>query len=322
MKRFAAALALGLGGATVQAASTLPQGCDRPVAVTADQQHRLLRFAAVIREALAASGAPAALIARSGTDLSRFGLRYSHAAVALAEGLDTPWAVRQLYYACAEGRARLFDQGLAGFVTGSDDPRTGYVRVLLLPRDAAAALTAAALDKPLALGLLNARYSANAHPFSTQYQNCNQWVAELLAAAVAGTGTREQAQGWLREAGYAPAPVRASPGLMLAGRFVPWLHFDDHPPEALQAGLVQTSLPDSLDRFALQQWPTARRLEFCHGPQGIVHREGGPPLADGCVARPGDAVAAFDGLSPPTGSSTPAAPPAAPGSSAAPGRLP
>jgi hypothetical protein len=293
MRRAAAVLLLG-AAAAVQAASSLPQGCDRPVAVTAAEQDRLLRFAAVVRAALASSGAEAALIARSGTDLSRFGMRYSHAAIALAEGLDTPWAVRQLYYACAEGRPRLFDQGLAGFVAGSDDVRQGYVRVLLMPREAGHALAAAALDKPLALGLLNARYSANAHPFSTQYQNCNQWVAELLAAATAGLGTREQAQAWLRETGYAPAPVRASPWLMLAGRFVPWLHFDDHPPEALQAGLVQTSLPDSLDTLALRLWPAARRLEFCHGPQGIVQREGGPPLADGCVAQPGDALTPLD----------------------------
>lgn len=283
-----AALAFALAAAQVQAGSLPPRGCDRPVDVTAAQQDRLLRFAAAVREALAASGSPAALISRSGTDLSRFGLRYSHAAVALASGLDTPWAVRQLYYACAEGRPRLFDQGLAGFVLGSDDADLGYVSLLLLPPQAAAALARAALDKPLALGLLNARYSANAHPFSTSYQNCNQWVAELLAASITGGDDRAQAQAWLREQGYAPEPVRASPWLMLAGRFVPWLHFDDHPLEQLDAGLVQTSLPASLEAFALQRWPAARRIELCHGPQGIVQREDGAPLAAGCVPQPGD----------------------------------
>lgn len=295
MRRLAA-LAFALAAAPVKAGSLPPRGCDRPVAVTATQQDRLLRFAAVIRETLAASGAEAALIARSGTDLSRFGLRYSHAAVALASGLDTPWAVRQLYYACAEGRPRLFDQGLAGFVLGSDDADLGYVSLLLLPPDAAAALARAALDKPLALGLLNARYSANAYPFSTEYQNCNQWVAELLAASITGSADRAQAQAWLRGQGYAPEPVRASPWLMLAGRFVPWLHFHDHPLAQLDAGLVQTSLPASLEAFALQRWPTARRIELCHGPQGLVQREGRAPLAAGCVPQPGDQVTALDGF--------------------------
>lgn len=296
MRRLAAAALLAAAGLAQAGApqSSLPRGCDRAIDVTATQQDRLLRFAAVVREALAGSGAEVALIARAGTDLSRFGLRYSHAGVALADGLDMPWAVRQLYYACAEGQPRLFDQGLAGFVSGTDDASVGYVRLLLLPPEAAAPLAAAARDKALALGLLNARYSANAYPFSTRYQNCNQWIAELLAAATAGTTTREEAQAWLQREGYAPVPVYASPWLMLAGRFVPWLHFDDHPAAQLDAGAVQTSLPDSLEAFALRRWPTARRIELCHGPQGVVQREGGAPLAAGCAPQHGDRVTALD----------------------------
>jgi hypothetical protein len=292
--RWLLAAALALGAAAAQAGSLPPRGCDRPVATTATQQDQLLRFTAIIKAVLAASGTEAALIARSGTDLSRLGLRYSHAAVALADGLDTPWAVRQLYYACDEGAPRLFDQGLAGFVSGSDDVDVGYVSVLLLPPDAAATLAAATRDKAVALSLLHPAYSANAYAFGTRYQNCNQWVAELLAAAFAGTATREDAQAWLRREGYAPEPVRVSPLLMLVGHFMPWLHFDDHPAELLSANAVQTSLPDGLEAFALKRWPTARRIEFCHGPRGVVQREGGAPLAAGCVPAEGDAVNALD----------------------------
>lgn len=290
IRSLAAAVLLAVGAARAFALSSLAQGCDRGHELTAPQQDRLLRFTAVVRQALAESGATAALISRSGTDLSRFGLRYSHAAVALASGLDAPWAVRQLYYACNEKRARLYDQGLAGFVSGSDDADLGYVSVLLLPPEAAAPLAAAALDRPTVLGLLNARYSANAYPFSTEYQNCNQWVAELLAAATAGTQGRGEAQAWLREQGYEPAPVHASPWVMLLGHFVSWVHLNDHPRERLERGEVQTSLPGALESFALARWPDARRIEFCHGPQGIVQREGGPPLAAGCAPQQGDRV--------------------------------
>lgn len=294
-----ALLAAALCAAAVSAtAGSPPRGCDRTHGITATQQDRLLRFAAAVRETLAASGTQAALVSRSGTDLSRFGLRYSHAGIALAQGLgdslDMPWAVRQLYYACAEGAPRLFDQGLAGFVSGSDDADVGYVSLLLLPPEAAAPLAAATQDKALALGLLNSRYSANAYPFSTAYQNCNQWVAELIAASIAGSRERAQAQAWLREQGYAPEPVHASGWLMLAGRFVPWLHFDDHPAEALNAGAVQTSLPTSLEAFSLQRWPAARHVEFCHGPHGIAMRDDGVPLAAGCVPQDGDRVTSWD----------------------------
>ncbi len=98
---------------------------------------------------------------------------------------------------------------------------------------------------------------------------------------------------WLRGP-TVPEPVRASAWLMLAGRFVPWLHFDDHPGELLDAGAVQTSLPNSLEAFALRRWPTARHIGLCHGPQGVVQREGGAPLLPGCLPQPGDRVTPLD----------------------------
>ncbi len=295
MRLRAALFALLLCAAGAARADSLPQGCARSHPLSAAQQDRLLRFAAVVKEALDASGAALALVARSGTDLSRFGLRYSHAGIALRSGLDSPWAVRQLYLDCTEGQPRLFDQGMAGFVSGGDEAATGFVSLLLLPPEAAAALAAATLDKALALRLLSSRYSANAYPFSLSYQNCNQWVMELIAGAASGAATREAAQAWLREAGYAPEPVTvASPWVMLAGRFVPHLHFDDHPSEQLERRAVQTSLPRGIEAFALQRWPEARRIELCHGPQGIVWRAEASPISAGCVAQPGDRVLALD----------------------------
>ena len=58
----------------------------------------------------------------------------------------------------------------------------------------AAVIEQAALDKNQALQLLGATYSANAYAFSQKYQNCNQWVAELLAVqgAVPRPGTSEE----------------------------------------------------------------------------------------------------------------------------------
>ena len=285
----AAALLALAGGAR---AGSPAWGCERPLTLSATEQDHLLRFAALVRDTLAASGAPLALVSRSGTDLSRLGLRYSHAGVALAQGLERPWEVRQLYYACSEGQPRLFDQGLAGFIAGTDNPRVGFVSLLLLPPEAAP-LADAALDRPRALALLGARYSANAYPFDTRFQNCNQWVAELIASAH-GAASREQAQAWLRAQGYAPEPVRGTPWLMLAAHAVPWVHFGDQPPELLAQNAVQTSLPDSVEALARQQWPGARRIELCHGPQGLLVREDGGHLAEGCEPRPGDRLQRWD----------------------------
>lgn len=177
--------------ATAAPAASDSGHCDAQARLTAGQKDVLFRFGAVIKAELEATGARAVLMARSGLDLGRFGIRYSHAGVSLKASPETPWAIRQLYYACDEKRPRLFDQGLAAFLLGTSRPDLGYVSVVLLPPAAEAALEAAALDRATALGLLGADYSANAHAFSTRYQNCNQWLAELLAAAWGGIDLRQ-----------------------------------------------------------------------------------------------------------------------------------
>lgn len=302
----AAVLLLSAGAARAE----LPLFCDRPAKLGAAGQARLLRMAVAVKQQLAAMAAPVpgaatadeapqvALVSRVGTDLARFGVRFSHAGLALASHPDGPWTVRQLYYACDEGRPRLFDQGLAGFMLGMDSPAEPALSVVLLPGEAGAALQRAALDRPAALALLAGRYRANAHPFSTAYQNCNQWVAELMARAWAppqAVADRAQAQHWLRAQGYAPRPVDVgSHGLMFLAQFVPLLSVDDHPLEDLQALRIHTSLPRALEAFARQQVPGARRVEFCSTGSAIVVHHGWNPLPPGCVAQPGDEVLALN----------------------------
>jgi hypothetical protein len=236
-------------------------------------------------------------VSRSGLNLARFGIRYSHAGISLATSPNTPWSVRQLYYACDEQRPRLYDQGLAGFVYGTDDAGLGYLSIVLLPADAAQALERAALDTSRALALLGDDYSANAYAYATRYQNCNQWLAEVLAQAwggvAAGDDPRARAQQWLAAQGYAPQPVEVdSRALMFAAAFVPWLRTDDHPHDDLQALRFRTSLPASIETFVRAQVPGAQRIELCHAPGRVVVRRGWAPIADGCVAAEGDRVIA------------------------------
>lgn len=276
--------------------------CDEGRALTAQQQDRELRFAATVRERLQASEAPLAVIARAGLDLERFGQRYSHAGLALREPASdgsAPWAVRQLYFDCEARRPRLFDQGLAAFVRGADRPDSGFITALLLPADAAQALERAARDLSAGRSVLNARYSANAHAWSTRYQNCNQWVIELIALALGSPGAgasepewqpaREQAQAWLRHSGYEPAVFRLSAWMLPAAAFVPWLRQDDHPPEDLESLRLRITMPASIEAFLMARWPATRRLEFCQGRDGIVVREGPQSLGPGCEPTvPGD----------------------------------
>lgn len=284
----AAALLLG---ASAAAQAGLPAFCQQSIDISAAEQDRVLRFAGVVKSELERSGARVALIARAGLDLSRFGQLYSHAGIALRDNPGGPWAVRQLYYACDESRPRLFDQGVAGFALGADAPTRGHVSLVFPSGEDAVLLEGAALDKRLSLALLGGEYSANAYAYGTRYQNCNGWVAELLAGAWGGAHARADAQDWLRAQGYSAGPVRIpSHWMMFAGQFVPLVHMNDHPVEDLHALALHVSVPASIEAFVRRRAPEARRVELCHTRDRIVVRRGWEPLGAACEPAAGDEV--------------------------------
>lgn len=295
-----AGAALWLAGAAAHAG--VLRYCDPPAELSAAQQDTLFRFATLIKDELERSGEPLALIARSGLDLSRFGVRYTHAGVSLRESPNAPWSVRQLYYDCDERKPRLFDQGIAGFLFGTVDPAIGYVSVVQLPGDASRTLERVVQDNRQAIRLLGTTYSANAYAFAPRYQNCNQWVAEMLALAWApldagaeGEALRAQAQDWLRAEGYEATRFEVgNPLLMWLGGTLPWLHRDDHPPEDQAQMRFVVSMPDSIEAFVRTRVPGARRIEFCHADRRVVIRHGWDPIADGCRPAEGDTVIALD----------------------------
>ena len=271
------------------------QVCDRPHDPSADQRDVMLRFGAIVRDEIAASASPSALIARSGLDLHRLDVRYSHEAVVLQDNETRPWSVRELYFSCDEHRPRVYDEGLTGFLLGTDDPDTGYVSLVFLPPERAGSLRATAVDKRHALGVLGASYSANAYPFSTLHQNCNQWVIELLADAW-GAGdastdadARRRAQTWLRGEGYLPTvfTVSAHPMTWLPA-LVPWLSNDDHPPHEVAHDRYNVSMPSSIETFVQAKVPGARRVEICHAGRRVVLHRGWDDIAEGCVPAAGD----------------------------------
>ena len=283
------------GPAPASAQVSAARFCDRPQVQDAGHQDRILRFAAVVRQELEASGEEIALISRSGVDLRNLGIRFSHSGVSIRDGGEVPWSVRQLYYACDEGRPRLYDQGVAGFLFNGDEPAIAYVSIVLLPHEAATQLKRVALDRQRALRLLAGRYSANAYPFSTRYQNCNQWVVEMMAAAwgdlADGDDLRDRAQAWLAGNGYAPAPIDLdSHPLKFAATFMPLVHLDDHPQDARYGLAFQVSLPESIETFVRERMPLARRIELCHDERQVVIRAGWRPIAEGCRAEDGDRV--------------------------------
>jgi hypothetical protein len=297
-------LAAGCPGLAAQAGTL--RLCEPELPLSATEQDKLFRFGAVIKDELDRSGQRLALVSRSGLDLSRFGMRYSHAGISLQAGRDTPWSVRQLYYACDERKPWLYDQGMASFLLGTRDPALGFVSVVFLPAGPAAALEDTVRDDRRALALLGTSYSANAYAFGLRHQNCNQWVAEMLASAwgavddtpgAEGDPPRARAQRWLAAQGYRPSrfDIGARPLMWLGTFFIPWLHGDDHPADDLSRATYRVSMPASLEAFVHARLPEAARIEFCHTREHIVVRRGwGAPLPGTCEAEAGDTVIPFD----------------------------
>lgn len=269
--------------------------CGRQAEPDAATKNRALLLTEAIRRRLETSGHHAAIVSRSGTSLDWLAIRYTHAGVSLQDSPNTPWSVRQLYYACDEDTPHIYDQGLAGFYQDNGDRRDIYASIVFLPPLAERQLIAAALDRHAALGLLGRNYSANAYAYSTRFQNCDQWLAELLALAwgqLPDQGPlRQEAQTWLQQMHYRPAMVDVRYDILVwFASVIPLLHNSDHPDSDLGQHRYAISLPASIEDFIHQQWPQAQRIEFCARDDALVTHHGWTSIGAHCTPQPGDGI--------------------------------
>jgi len=219
-----------------------------------------MRLAENTRSALEASHAQVAIIGRVGQDLSAYGLRYSHVAYVWRDHPKGRWLVVHELNRCGTASSALYDQGLANFFL---DDLYAYEAVVLIPSAQSQARIAAALGSQLGNRMHSARYNMLAYPFSTAYQNSNQWVLETYAAST-GEGAiadRGRAQAWLRYAGYSPSMLFIPATKRLGARlFSANIAFDDHPFARRAAGRIDTVTVESILSFIRQREPQAREL--------------------------------------------------------------
>jgi hypothetical protein len=90
-----------------------------------------------------------------------------------------------------------------------------------------------------------------AYPWSTRYQQSNQWAIETLALAEdPAAATRERAQAWLRLHGYEPTTLHLSAFQRLGARVTKAnIAFDDHPNEKRFSDRIETVTVDSVFRW-------------------------------------------------------------------------
>ena len=255
-RRFRAALVCGATVvllATACSTSSAGQACE-PFTPTPASVAKGLELARQTRDFLDASGAEVALIARAGQDLTKYHLRYSHMAFVWRDHPDGRWTVIHELNDCGTASSAVFDEGLGNFFL--DDPYRYEALVIELDPPTQRRVVAM-LKGSLPAEMHEDRYNVVAYPFSTRYQNSNQWLLELMATVLADdplVQDRASAQAWIRRHGYRPTTLEIPAFTRLgADLFRANVAFDDHPFDERVAGHIDAVTVESVVSFLRAQ---------------------------------------------------------------------
>lgn len=225
-----------------------------------------LDLAIEAQQKLDASGAEVALIARAGQNLSRYGLRYSHFGFVWRDHPKGTWRVTHALNECGTATSEIYDEGLGNFFL---DDLWRMEAVILIPGASTQQRLASIFTARRHLAFHDARYSMVAYPYSTKYQNSNQWALEVIAAAGARdmvVSSREQAQQWLKFAGYQPTELKLDALTRLGARVTKAnVAFDDHPGELRWSDRIRTVTVDSVFSFVANRDAGSTRIEIALG---------------------------------------------------------
>jgi hypothetical protein len=152
---------------------------------------------------------------------------------------------------CGTNSSALWQEGLANFFL---DDLHAYDALLVIPSPAMQDRLVSTLgNHTLIRNLHQPLYNMLAYPFSKQYQNSNQWVLEVMTAALsqqAAIVSREQAQQWLKLTDYKPSTLKLGAFTRLGARvFRANVAFDDHPNERRFADQIDTVTVESIAEY-------------------------------------------------------------------------
>jgi hypothetical protein len=263
--KFSQPIALALVATTLLFGASAPANAGRNCEAQAPSTlavQRGLNLAARTARALDATGAQVVVLARSGQDLSKYGLRWSHLGFAYREagpsiegatgasrdGASAPgvWRVVHKLNACGSATADVFIQGLGDFFL--DDPFQYVAGIAVPTTEVQAKLWPLLQDKTRLTALHQTAYSMVAYPWSQTYQQSNQWAIETLAMSQEpSANTRERAQAWLRFKAYEPTTLRLNAMVRLGARLTAGnVAFDDHPNDKRYSDRIETVTADSV----------------------------------------------------------------------------
>ena len=235
-------LALGIGLQPAFAGQDCPEKPARN-----ESLDQIVKLSSIVRDQLEKSGASVAYIGRAGIDLREFGLVYSHLGLAWRDHPKGRWFTFHLLNPCNTSESELADHSLEDFYKVE---LFTYDALVVVPSQPVQLKLLKAFFSPLAVTLHHPVYNMISYPFSSRYQNSNQWVLEVTAAALGPENqiqNRYQAQSWLKSSGYEPSRVRIGKLRRMGGLvFSPHIHFDDHTPEEEASGTYAVVTVESI----------------------------------------------------------------------------
>lgn len=212
-----------------------------------------LQTAEALKAHLNRSEGTIALLARVGSDISSYGLKYTHIGIAWKSSVGDDWNVVHQLNPCSTDRSVLRVHGLANFML--DDLLRHDVKIIHVRRSLGEQMARILMQRQ-PVKIHEPKYSMISYPgLPVRYQNSNQWVLEIIAQAQASRvnrilGTREQTHRFYLENGYRGSEIRISPlRRTFAKMWAKNIHFDDHPPQSRASGKFETVTAKSIEAY-------------------------------------------------------------------------
>lgn len=199
------------------------------------EPEKIIKFAKKVEKALASKGARVALVARVGRPRSDLpeGVNFTHAGFAVYSQITTKdgkklpgYAMYNLYQRGDEpDKSDLIKDFPVDFFAGVQVLEAGLI--ILSPELQKRLLVV--LASPTYEELHNPEYSVISNPFNLDYQNCTEYVLDVITAAIYETSDPKIIKA-NEKAYFEPQPVNINPlKLLLGSMFIADVTTSDHP---------------------------------------------------------------------------------------------
>ena len=184
--------------------------------------HEVAAFAKDVERSLAESGVRLAFIARAGrpSDELPVGVTFTHVGIAVYSKIQTSdgrllpgYATYNLYQnADQSNKSELVQDYLLDFFLGVQELKAG----IIIPQRKLQKKLLEMISAGSWRELHNPRYSLIANPFTSQYQNCTEFILDIMHAAIYQTMDRSRIKAITRDF-YSPYRIRKNPLAVVVG---------------------------------------------------------------------------------------------------------